>query len=197
MADDTRSDGAQPRSHGEPPQRSDQNRDERACAEPVAGGEAPATGNRLYEVTLDDASLPQLNPAIAHEREVAIFDLLEENVFSLPGQTAGPYRLHLSIEHQRLVMRIGNAEEAQLMTHMLSLTPFKRIIKDYFLVCESYFEAIKTAPPSRIQAIDMGRRGLHDDGSHILLERLKGKVGMDFDTARRLFTLISVLHWKG
>jgi uncharacterized protein (UPF0262 family) len=105
------------------------------------------------------------------------------------------------LSEDRLVMRIaserGGAENANPVTYMLSLTPFRRIVKDYFMVCESYYQAIRTAPPSRIQAIDMGRRGLHDEGSRVLVERLKGKVEIDHDTARRLFTLICALHWKG
>ncbi|MEO1281522.1 MAG: UPF0262 family protein [Pseudomonadota bacterium] len=164
--------------------------------EPTPPG-VPKSKSRLYDVSLDQSAILNLNANVAHEREVAIFDLLEENRFKLPDHNEGPYRLHLAIIEERLVMQVGNETEENVITHMLSLTPFKRIIKDYFLICDSYYEAIKTAPPSRIQAIDMGRRGLHDEGSHVLVERLKGKIDLDFDTARRLFTLISVLHWKG
>ncbi|MEO1207735.1 MAG: UPF0262 family protein [Pseudomonadota bacterium] len=157
----------------------------------------PKSKSRLCDVTLDQSAILNLNANVAHEREVAMLDLLEDNRFKLPDRDGGPYRLHLSIVEQRLVMQVGTQDDENVITHMLSLTPFKRIIKDYYLICDSYYEAIKTAPPSRIQAIDMGRRGLHDDGSHVLIERLQGKIEMDFDTARRLFTLISVLHWKG
>lgn len=157
----------------------------------------PKPSSRLYQITLDEAGLSKLNGNMAHEREVAVFDLVEESWFKLPDRKDGPYKLHLSIVEDRLVLKIGNEGADELITHVLSLTPFKRIIKDYFVVCDSYYEAIKTAPPSRIQAIDMGRRGLHDEGSHILMERLDGKVDIDFDTARRLYTLIAVLHWKG
>lgn len=157
----------------------------------------PLPTSRLYEINLDPATIARLSANVEHERKVAIFDLLEGNKFAPAGRDDGPYRLNLSIAEDRLVFEIGNEAEQILITHMLSLTPFKRIIKDYFLVCDSYYEAIKTAPPSRIQAIDMGRRGLHDEGSRVLEERLSGKVDMDFDTARRLFTLICALHWKG
>jgi uncharacterized protein (UPF0262 family) len=159
----------------------------------------PAQGekSRLVAITLDEKSTATQNPNIEHEREVAIFDLLEGNSFALQGRDEGPYSLNLAIIEDRLVFTIGNEAGATLVTHMLSLTPFKRIMKDYFLICESYYQAIRAAPPSRIQAIDMGRRGLHDEGSVILMERLAGKIGVDLDTARRLFTLICALHWKG
>jgi uncharacterized protein (UPF0262 family) len=153
--------------------------------------------SRLVAITLDEKSTATQNPNIEHEREVAIFDILEGNSFALQGRDDGPYTLHLAIIEDRLVFTIGNEAGAGLVTHLLSLTPLKRIMKDYFLVCESYYQAIRTAPPSRIQAIDMGRRGLHDEGSVILMERLAGKISVDLDTARRLFTLICALHWKG
>jgi uncharacterized protein (UPF0262 family) len=152
---------------------------------------------RLYEVNLDTSSIRRNNPNIEHEREVAIYDLLEANRFELAGHDGGPYRLLLAIVEDRLVLQVGDEGNHQLMTHVLSLTPFRRIVRDYFTVCESYFQAIRSAPPSRIQAIDMGRRGLHDEGSRLLAERLQGKIIVDHDTARRLFTLICALHWKG
>jgi uncharacterized protein (UPF0262 family) len=156
--------------------------------------------DRLCAITLDQASIRRSNPNVAHEREVAIYDILDRNRFAVEGRDDGPYALNLGLVEDRLVLRItsdGGAEGGQLVTHMLSLTPFRRIVKDYFMVCESYYQAIRTAPPSKIQAIDMGRRGLHDEGSRVLMERLKGKVDVDHDTARRLFTLICALHWKG
>lgn len=156
----------------------------------------PAT-TRLIEIRLDEASLGRGNADIEHEREVAIYDLLEGNSFVLEGRDDGPYTLILSMAEDRLVFSVGTTEEAAVATHLLSLSPFRRIVKDYFLICESYFQAIKTAPVSRIEAIDMGRRGLHDEGSKLLQERLKGKIAVDFATARRLFTLICALHWKG
>jgi uncharacterized protein (UPF0262 family) len=152
---------------------------------------------RLVAITLDEKSTATSNLNIEHEREVAIFDILEGNSFALEGREGGPYKLDLSIIEDRLVLAVATESDEELITHMLSLTPLKRIMKDYFLVCESYYEAIRTAPPSHIQAIDMGRRGLHDEGSSVLLERLTGKIAVDLDTARRLFTLICALHWKG
>jgi uncharacterized protein (UPF0262 family) len=153
--------------------------------------------SRLVAITLDEKSTATSNPNIEHEREVAIFDILEDNRFAVEGRDDGPYTLNLGIVEDRLVFSIGDEAGANLVTHLLSLTPLKRIMRDYFLICESYYEAIRTAPPSRIQAIDMGRRGLHDEGSHTLQERLVGKLTFDLDTARRLFTLICALHWKG
>jgi uncharacterized protein (UPF0262 family) len=152
---------------------------------------------RLVAITLDEKSTATSNPNIEHEREVAIFDILDGNSFAVEGREDGPYTLKLGIVEDRLVFSIGDETGANLVTHLLSLTPLKRIMRDYFLICESYYEAIRTAPPSRIQAIDMGRRGLHDEGSRTLQERLAGKLTFDLDTARRLFTLICALHWKG
>lgn len=153
---------------------------------------------RLTAVTLDEASLGRDSAEVEHEREVAIFDLLEKNNFLLEveGQD-GPYTLHLSLADNRLVFAISDQSGVLLQQIMLSLSPFRRIVKDYFLICDSYYAAIKTQPASKIEAIDMGRRGLHDEGSHLLMERLRGKVTVDIATARRLFTLLCALHWKG
>jgi len=154
--------------------------------------------NRLIDVVLDDRSIGRGPPDVEHERAVAIFDLIEENSFRPVGDKGrGPYRLTLSVAEQRLVFAIAREDREAVVTHMLSLTPFKRVVKDYFLICESYYEAIRSASPSQIEAIDMGRRGLHNDGSQTLMDRLAGKIEMDLDTARRLFTLICVLHWRG
>jgi uncharacterized protein (UPF0262 family) len=152
---------------------------------------------RLVEVTLDSGSIGRNSTDVDHEREVAIFDLLERNSFALEGHEGGPYTLHLSLADNRLVLTVGDANRVPIQHVMLSLSPFRRLVKDYFLMCESYYQAIKTQPPSRIEAIDMGRRGLHDEGSRLLMERLKGKILIDIATARRLFTLICALHWKG
>jgi uncharacterized protein (UPF0262 family) len=152
---------------------------------------------RLVHVTLDEASIGRANPDVEHERAIAIYDLLEENSFEPVGDNAGPYALRIALSENRLVFEVTREDGAPVITHILSLTPFRRVVKDYFLVCESYYAAIKTESPSRIEAIDMGRRGLHDDGSRLLIERLKNKISVDFDTARRLFTLICALHWKG
>lgn len=153
--------------------------------------------NRLIAVTLDERSIERGNPDVEHERAVAIYDLLEENRFAPMTGPEGPYRLNLSIQENRLVFHIADEAGAPIITHMLSLTPLRKIVKDYFMICESYFDAIKTAAPAQIEAIDMGRRGVHDEGSRILAERLDGKVAIDHDTARRLFTLICALHFRG
>ncbi|MGE0024798.1 MAG: UPF0262 family protein [Hyphomicrobium sp.] len=158
------------------------------------------TNNRLAEIALDPASIGRGNANIEHEREVAIYDLLDGNSFELEGRDDGPYKLTIGLVDERLALTVfsaANASDEPIVAHFLSLTPFKRIMKDYFLVLDSYYQAIRSAQPSRIQAIDVGRRGLHDEGSRVLVERLEGKIKIDFDTARRLFTLISALHWKG
>jgi uncharacterized protein (UPF0262 family) len=156
-----------------------------------------AKANRLVAVTLDENSIGRSNPDVEHERAVAIYDLLEENAFTPQGDADGPFALHLSVTGTRLVFDVRRADGSPIMAHLLSLAPLRRIVKDYFTVCDSYYAAIRTATPDRIEALDMGRRALHDEGSTILMERLKRKVEVDFDTARRLFTLICVLHWKG
>jgi uncharacterized protein (UPF0262 family) len=158
---------------------------------------ASEKSRRLVAVTLDENSIGRSNPDVEHERAVAIYDLLEENTFAPNGGEDGPFTLHLSITGSRLVFDIKRDDGAPVMAHLLSLSPLRRIVKDYFTVCDSYYAAIRTATPDRIEALDMGRRALHDEGSAILMERLKRKVSIDFDTARRLFTLICVLHWKG
>ena len=152
---------------------------------------------RLFEVILDEESFSRSSPDIEHERAVAIFDIIEKNSFRIINHEGGPYSLRISLVENRLALEISNNCNKHIITHVLSLTPFRKIIKDYFLICESYFEAIKTSTPSQIEAIDMGRRGVHNDGSEILQERLKDKIELDFQTARRLFTLICALHWKG
>jgi uncharacterized protein (UPF0262 family) len=151
----------------------------------------------LIGVTLDEASLGRGSPDQEHERAVAIYDLIERNRFALPGHDGGPYLAHLALVERRLVFDVRQADGVPVVAHHLSLTPLRRIIKDYALVCESYYAAIRTATPSQIESIDMGRRGLHDEAAHILVDRLASKVEIDFDTARRLFTLIYALHWKG
>jgi uncharacterized protein (UPF0262 family) len=152
---------------------------------------------RLAAVTLDEASIGTPSDEIEHERRVAIYDLIEENQFRPVNDEGGPYALQLGITGNRLLFDIRLTDGTPVVAHLLSLAPFRRIVKDYFTVCDSYYDAIRTATPDRIEALDMGRRGLHDEGSRLVVERLKDKVELDFDTARRLFTLISVLHWKG
>ena len=155
------------------------------------------TNNRIVAVTLDEESIGRSGPDIEHERAIAIYDLIEENLFAPEGAVAGPFTLHIGITGNRLMFDIRKQGGEPVIAHLMSLTPFRRIVKDYFMICDSYYQAIRTATPDKIEAIDMGRRGVHDEGSRTLMERLEGKVRMDFETARRLFTLISVLHWKG
>ncbi|WP_370320479.1 UPF0262 family protein [Oricola sp.] len=152
---------------------------------------------RLVDVVLDE-SIGRSTPDVEHERAVAIFDLLEENRFRVVGdETGGPYKLSLSIADGRLVFDVTRKTDEKVATHILSLGPFRRIIKDYYMICDSYYEAIKMSTPGQIETIDMARRGVHNDGSQTLMDRLAGKLAMDFDTARRLFTLVCVLHWRG
>jgi len=157
---------------------------------------------KLIDVTIDDSGLPPPTPEIEQERRVAIFDLLEDNSFALPEREdrkppKGPYRLNLAIRERRLVFEIASQKGAAVGEFHLSLGPFRQVVKDYFQICESYFDAVKKLPPSQIEAIDMARRGIHNEGARILQERLEGKAEVDIDTARRLFTLICVLHWGG
>jgi uncharacterized protein (UPF0262 family) len=158
---------------------------------------AEKSRDRLVEITLDQKSLGRTNSNIEHEREVAIFDILDGNAFRIDGLDAGPYRLNLSLVDDRLVLTINSSDEGEPIEHGLALTPLKRIVKDYFMICESYYEAVRTAPPARIQAIDVSRRALHDEGSVLLKEKLLPRIIVDEDTARRLFTLVCSLHWKG
>jgi uncharacterized protein (UPF0262 family) len=159
--------------------------------------DAAPSASKLVAVTLDEESIGRSGPDIEHERAVAIYDLIEENSFQPVDQPVGAYALHLSMSENRLVFDIRRPDGSPVVAHLFSLSPFRRIVKDYFMICDSYYAAIRTATPDKIEAIDMGRRGLHDEGSHTLMERLEGKVTVDFPTARRLFTLICVLHWKG
>ena len=153
---------------------------------------------RIVSLNLDERTVLRRSPEVEHERAVAIFDILEENRFQPLGHDGGPYDLRLSIEdRQRLVLDIRHENGDPVQRLNMSLTPFRRIVKDYFQMCESYFDAIKRLTPSQIETIDMARRGLHNEGSDMLAERLKDKVEMDRDTTRRLFTLICVLHIRG
>lgn len=152
---------------------------------------------RLVSVTLDAASIGQISREVDHERQVAIFDLLEQNSFEPVGAPGGEFSLRLSLVSNRLVLQIFRGDGEPVTTHILSLTPFRRIIRDYYLVCDSYYAAIKASTPSQIEAIDMGRRALHDEGAQILSDKLSDKILIDKLTARRLFTLIAGLRWKG
>lgn len=154
--------------------------------------------HRLVHVKLDERTFVRRKPEVEHERAVAIFDLLEDNSF-LVDEFAdhGPYTLHLSIEENRLQFDIRTQDGLELTKILLPLSPFRSIVRDYFMVCESYYQAIKRATPQQIEAIDMGRRTLHNEGSEMLQERLAGKITVDLTTARRLFTLVCVLHIRG
>ncbi len=159
---------------------------------------APTTdSNRVVAVTIDKESIGRSGLDVEYERAVAIDDLIEENSFAPVGHDGGPYALHLRMADNRLVFDIRLADDTPVVMHILSLSPFKRVVKDYFIVCDSYYAAIKSATPDRIEALDMGRRGLHDEGSRLLQERIKHRLVVDFNTARRLFTLVCALHWKG
>lgn len=153
--------------------------------------------NRLSSVTIDERGLAPPTPEIDQERKVAVYDLLEENSFALPRANgiAGPYHLGLAVREGRLVFDIATEAGQKVAEFHLSMGPFRQVVKDYFQICESYFEAVKRLPPSQIEAIDMARRGIHNEGARVLQERLDGKAIVDTDTARRLFTLICVLHW--
>ena len=151
--------------------------------------------HRLQSVVLDEESLSAASRDQEQERQIAIFDLLEENFFHPEGAEAGPYELKMGLVENRLLLDIrGPAYERR---HILSLSPFRSLIKDYFRVCESYYQAIRNSTPAQIEALDMGRRGLHNEASDLLRTRLAGKIDTDLDTARRLFTLICALHWRG
>lgn len=156
----------------------------------------PPANHRLVGIELDERSVTRRSADIEHERQVAIFDLIEQNVFSPVGahEEQGPFQLCLAIEENRLVFDIRDEAGATLGKIILALSPFRRIVRDYFQICDSYYQAIKRATPSQIETLDMARRGIHNEGSELLRERLKGKIDTDFDTARRLFTLICVLH---
>ncbi len=152
---------------------------------------------RLIAVELDETIGRGPSPEAEHERATAIYDLIEDNRFQLSSGVAGPYHLILSTQEGRLVLDVRNEAQHPLMAFGLSLTPFRRIVQDYFQICDSYYEAIRSASPQQIETIDMARRGLHNEGSEILIERLSGKVKTDLETARRLFTLVCALVWKG
>jgi len=156
--------------------------------------------NRICAIEIDEKGLARVTPTIEQERKVAIFDLLEDNSFALPARDGraslpGPYRVGLAIREGRLVFDITTEAAEKVGEFHLSLGPFRQVVKDYFQICESYFDAVKRLPPSQIEAIDMARRGIHNEGARVLQERLTGKAEVDIDTARRLFTLICVLHW--
>jgi uncharacterized protein (UPF0262 family) len=156
---------------------------------------------RIIDVTLDERTILWRSADIEQERRIAIFDLLEENRFAPqrrhPDGYEGPYRLHLRVEEGRLALEIHREDGSHLETLVLGLARFRRPIRDYFAICDSYYQAIRNATPAQIETVDMARRGIHNQAAELLKERLEGKIEVDFDTARRLFTLICVLHIKG
>ena len=160
----------------------------------TAGAALPP--QRIAEITLDRRTVVRASPEIEHERAIAITDLLKENRFTPESGIVGPFHVHLAVAENRLTMEIRNPQDGSGETIVLPLAPFRRIVKDYFLVCESYYGAIRGKRLAQVEAIDVGRRSLHDEGSALLAERLAGKVAIDHDTARRLFTLICVLHLR-
>jgi uncharacterized protein (UPF0262 family) len=162
----------------------------------AASGSDEDDGTRIASVRLDNETLVRWSPEVEHERQVAIFDLLEANRFLLREGPCGPYDLRLGLKDATLILDVG-ATAGERVELRLPMRPFRALIKDYFLICESYFNAIKSATPSRIEAIDMARRGLHDEGSEELIDALSDRIEMDRNTARRLFTLICVLHVRG
>ena len=153
----------------------------------------------IVKIQLDENSFLRRRPEVEHEREVALFDLLEENRFVLKGEDAspGPYHLNLKLAEDRLVFDVRDTKDASQREVTMPVKPFRSVIKDYFLICESYFDAIKTSSPSQIETIDMGRRGLHNEGAQMLKERLEVEVELDQPTSRRFFTLLCVLHMRG
>ncbi|MGO9740682.1 MAG: UPF0262 family protein [Roseiarcus sp.] len=157
---------------------------------------ANAPGKRLYEVALDEATLPRTNADADHERAVAIFDLIEENNFCPLGRDDGPFSLTLAQQEGKLAFTITNPAGEVASDFIVSMTPFRPLLKDYFLVCETYYSAIRTASPRQIEAIDRERTKLHNEGAELLAQRLADRAEFDKQTARRLFSLISALHWK-
>jgi uncharacterized protein (UPF0262 family) len=151
--------------------------------------------HRLQSVELDEESLAAVSRDQEQERQIAIFDLLEQNQFRPDGAEGGPYDLRMGLLENRLLLDIKGPNYER--RHILSLSPFRTLIKDYFIICDSYYQAIRSATPQQIEALDMGRRGLHNEASELLQTRLSGKIETDLDTARRLFTLICALHWRG
>jgi uncharacterized protein (UPF0262 family) len=149
---------------------------------------------RIVRIEFDETTVDKRSPEIEHERAVAIYDLLAQNSFKPRDQDPGPYNLHLGVRENRLVLDIRTESDEPLTIFALSLTPFRRVVRDYFIVCESYYSAIQQQSLTQVEALDMGRRSLHNEGADLLLQRLEGKVEMDLDTARRLFTLIYVLQ---
>ncbi len=175
----------------------DRDPDQAPGATATGGPGLTADDARIVHITLDERTVIRRSPEVEQERAIAVYDLLEENRFYPLEAATGPFHLHLRIEENRLVLDVRDTAEAPRALVALPLTPFRRVVRDYFQICESYYDAIKRLSPSQIEAIDMGRRGLHNEGSTLLQERLGDRIAMDFQTARRLFTLVCVLHIRG
>ncbi len=157
---------------------------------------APRSRNRLAEVSLDEASIPRGVADRDHERDVAIFDLVEDNSFGVKGRDEGPYRLTIAQSESRLTFEVRSQAGERIVEFVVSMTPFRPLLKDYFLVCETYYSAIRTASPRQIEAIDRERSALHNEGAALIAARIDERIEIDEATSRRLFTLISALHWK-
>jgi uncharacterized protein (UPF0262 family) len=163
----------------------------------MSGSEAAAKARRrLVEVTLDETSIGRGSPDQEHERAIAIYDLVQENSFALPDRDDGPYKLRVALQDGKLALDIEPSRGDERAEHVLPLASFRTLLKDYFLICESYYAAVRTATPTQIEALDRNRRAIHDEAASIVSERLAGKIEIDSETARRIFTLISALHWK-
>lgn len=163
----------------------------------MTGEERHASHGRLVAVVLDDAAMRRSTPYIEHERAAAMRDLLADNVFTPIGRDGAEFHLHLAVANRRLIFDIRDSADRSLVTHILSMTPLRRVMRDYYVVCEAYYTSVGSASPAQFEAIDMGRRGLHDEGADLLRERLKGKIELDRATARCLFTLVAAIYWKG
>jgi uncharacterized protein (UPF0262 family) len=155
-----------------------------------------AKRQRLFAVAFDDSSIQRGSPDQEHERAIAIYDLVEENSFAVPGRDEGPYKLRVGLSESRLTFDVETASRQTLLSFGLSLTPLRSILRDYFLVCENYYAAIRAASPAQIEAIDRARSALHNEGADLVAQRLADRVDVDAATARRLFTLVCALHWK-
>ena len=163
----------------------------------MTGEAKPAPAGRLVAVELDDTAMRRSTPYIEHERNAAMRDLLADNVFSPVGRRGKEFHLRLSVVDRRLVFDIRDDHDRPLVSHILSVSPLRRVMRDYYVICEAYYSAVGSTAPAQFEAIDMGRRGLHDEGAEVLEERLKGKIDLDHATARCLFTLVAALYWKG
>lgn len=152
--------------------------------------------NRIVEILLDESSLTAATPNVEHERRIALFDLRESNTFTIVGEDRGPYTLSLAMAEGRLALDVSDGAGLRVHLHHLSMSGLRKFVKDYAFICDSYHAAIKDAPPSRIEAIDMGRRSLHNDAAEFLMKSLEERIALDLETARRLFTLVCALHLR-